>query len=38
MGLLLSFGARNRTSDAEVELRGDSLVLVMHDAVKKTFC
>ena len=37
VGLLFFFGARNRTSDAEVELRGDSLVLVMHDAVTKTF-
>ena len=29
-------GARNRTSDAEVEQRGDSPVLVMHDGVTKS--
>ena len=32
-------GARNRTSEAEVEQRGDSPVLVMHDGVTKSvFC
>ena len=30
------FGARNRTSEAEVEQRGDSPVLVMHDGVTKS--
>ena len=30
------FGARNRTSEAEVEQRGDSPVLVMHDGVSKS--
>ena len=30
------FGARNRTSEAEVERRGDSPVLVMHDGVTKS--
>ena len=29
-------GARNRISEAEVEQRGDSLVLVMHDGVTKS--
>ena len=29
-------GARNRTSEAEVEQRGDSPVLVMHDGVTKS--
>ena len=29
-------GARHRTSDAEVEQRGDSPVLVMHDGVTKS--
>ena len=29
-------GARNRTSDAEVEQRGDSPVLVMHDGITKS--
>ena len=29
-------GARNRVSEAEVEQRGDSLVLVMHDGVTKS--
>ena len=29
-------GARNRTSEAEVEQRGDSAVLVMHDGVSKS--
>ena len=33
------FGARNRTSDAEVEQRGDSPILVMHEGVTKSnFC
>ena len=32
-------GARNRTSEAEVEQRGDSPVLVMHDGVTQVnFC
>ena len=30
------FGARNRISEAEVEQRGDSPVLVMHDGVTKS--
>ena len=30
------FGARNRTTEAEVEQRGDSPVLVMHDGVTKS--
>ena len=29
-------GARNRTSETEVEQRGDSPVLVMHDGVTKS--
>ena len=29
-------GARNQTSEAEVEQRGDSPVLVMHDGVTKS--
>ena len=29
-------GARNRISEAEVEQRGDSAVLVMHDGVTKS--
>ena len=29
-------GTRNRTSEAEVEQRGDSPVLVMHDGVTKS--
>ena len=29
-------GARNRTTEAEVEQRGDSPVLVMHDGVTKS--
>ena len=29
-------GARNRTSEAEMEQRGDSPVLVMHDGVTKS--
>ena len=29
-------GARNRTSEAEVEQRGDSPVLAMHDGVSKS--
>ena len=35
VGLLL-LGARNRISEAEVEQRGDSPVLVMHDGVTKS--
>ena len=31
-----SFGARNRISEAEVEQRGDSPVLVIHDGVTKS--
>ena len=30
-------GARNRISETEVEQRGESLVLVMHDGVTKSF-
>ena len=30
-------GARTRTTEAEVEQRGDSPVLVMHDGVTKSF-
>ena len=30
------FGARNRTTEAEVEQRGDSPVLVVHDGVTKS--
>ena len=32
------FGARNRTTEAEVEQGGDSPVLVMHDGVTKSVC
>ena len=34
-GIIVSLGARNRISEAEVEQRGDSPVLVMHDGVTK---
>ena len=30
------FGARNRISEAEVEQRGDSPVLVIHDGVTQS--
>ena len=33
---LCFFGARNRISETEVEQRGDSPVLVMHDGVSKS--